>query len=546
LAFSPGAPIKSVKLILNYNKDSVENTETVESSNSPRERIAIVGAGISGLTAAWQLAQDSDKQVVIFESAAETGGCVQTRQIDLAQNSRQNQNQNQSNDISSESTALFDTGPNSLLLTSAKIQELIESLGLKDQQCFADKNSNKRFVLRDGKLHQVPTSPTALRKSSLFSTKAKLRLILEPFLPKLRDADDSVAGFVKRRLGKEFLDYAINPFVAGVYAGDPSHLGIGAAFPKLYALEHRYGSIIMGSFLGARARKKRGETSKDRATMFSFKQGLAQLTDTLTQKLQAMPNVEFRLENTVDSLEVISGAESNDDSDLSVAPNPSETTSISKSKQDEKFPPGENPDLQEIPKKYVDAEETFKQILLNVPAGSMAHILREQKPELSKSLTKVLYPPVQVVFSIYKRDQVQHTLDGFGFLIPEVENRRILGTLFSSSLFPGRVPEGYVALTTFVGGMRQPEIAKLSEQEVHSLTHEENSEILGIEGKAVHIESCFWEKAIPQYDQDYREIMDAFAELEKKNPGLHIAGNLRRGISMSDSILSALATAEKM
>jgi oxygen-dependent protoporphyrinogen oxidase len=209
----------------------------------------IIGAGISGLAAAAWLDAAGVKMLVL-ESAPHAGGVMRSERFD---------------------DFLVETGPNSLLETTPHIGELIALAGVQEQAVYPDGDGSKRYILRRGKIFPLPMNPPAFLRTPLFSTRAKLRLLREPFIkPAPPETEESIAEFVRRRIGSEFLDYAINPFVAGVYAGDPAQLSVRAAFPKLHALEQNYGSLIRGAIRGRKERAARAEKAKDRARMLSF------------------------------------------------------------------------------------------------------------------------------------------------------------------------------------------------------------------------------------------------------------------------------------
>ena len=217
------------------------------------KKIVTLGAGISGLATSYLLHKNGF-DVTILEKKKEVGGSMESVY---------------------ESNFLFDRGPNSGLETSPLIGQLVDELGLREQMIYANKKGNKRYILRNNQLFPLPMSPPAFLKTKLFSTSAKLRLMAEPFIGRSKDGYyQSIAEFVKRRLGKEFLDYAINPFVAGVYAGNPEDLSVKSAFPKLYELEEKYGGLIIGTIKSIKERKQRAEKSKQSAKMFSFKDGM--------------------------------------------------------------------------------------------------------------------------------------------------------------------------------------------------------------------------------------------------------------------------------
>ncbi|MBI3765618.1 MAG: protoporphyrinogen oxidase, partial [Ignavibacteriales bacterium] len=212
--------------------------------------IVIVGAGISGLCVAHWLKQRGFR-VIVMEKDSEVGGTMKTLR---------------------DNEWLIETGPNSALETTPLFNQLLDELGITNQRLYANEASATRYVVRDGRLLPLPTSPIAFLTSTIWTLNGKLRLLKEPFIGRA-PFEESVADFVRRRLGKEFLDYAINPFVAGVYAGDPEKLSIQSAFPKLYSLESTYGGLMKGAIKSRRERKQRKEFSKDRAKLFSFVDG---------------------------------------------------------------------------------------------------------------------------------------------------------------------------------------------------------------------------------------------------------------------------------
>jgi oxygen-dependent protoporphyrinogen oxidase len=440
------------------------------------KKIAIVGAGISGLSLAFWL-QKKNFKIKIFEKDDRIGGSIITEK---------------------EAGFLMDMGPNSTLETSPVIKQLVVDAGLEDRKCYANEISNNRYILRNGRLMALPMSPAKFFKTPLFSVQAKLRLLREPFLKKTADPDISLADFVRYRLGKEFLDYAINPFVAGVYAGDPEMLSTSAAFPKLYALEQKYGSLIKGQIKGAKERKKRGEIAKDRARMFSFTGGMTVLTETLASKIGDCIAFNYEIGH------------------------------ISRVEQEYR-----------LQKHDGIQSDVFDAVVITTPTKMITRLMPELKDEHKSLLESVSYAPVAVVFMGFKQKAVHRELDGFGFLVPKVEERRILGSIWSSSLFPGRAPDGFAAFTTFVGGMRQPQLVQKSEQELAILVIDELKKLVGVSGDPEIVRIRKWPQAIPQYTRGYHEVQTLFDRLEKNSPGLFFSGNFRRGISVGDCIIGA-------
>jgi len=448
-------------------------------------RTAIIGAGISGLTTAYYLKQQGC-DVVVFEKENRVGGSMVTEQQD---------------------GFLIDLGPNSTLETSQVLRDLIDAIGLSEQKVYANELSNKRFVVRNGQLYALPISPPAFLKTKLFSLKAKLQLLKEPFIPKVEAEDISLADYVRYRLGEEFLDYAINPFVAGVYAGDPENLSAPAGFPKLFNLEQKYGSFIKGAIKGKRERQKRQEVAKDRAKMFSFLSGMQTFADALAKILA--PAIQLQSE----VLEVL---------------------------------PAEKGFKLMIGRGEKEEEHRFERVVVSVPTYVQAKILKAFLKGQQKLLEQVAYPPVAVVFMGFNRSAVNHPLDGFGFLLPAKEKRQILGSIFSSTIFPGRAPQGKVAFTTFVGGMRNPDNALKDAEQLKPLVLQDLDNLLGLNEEPVLTRIRRWPRAIPQYQLGYKSVQNLYDELEERYSGLYFAGNFRRGISVGDSVLSANETSEKI
>jgi oxygen-dependent protoporphyrinogen oxidase len=185
-------------------------------------------------------------------------------------------------------------------------------------------------------------------------------------------------------------------------------------------------------------------------------------------------------------------------------------------------------------------------LILATPAAISARLIAPFDREAAAALAKIEYAPVAVGFHGYKKSDIRNPLDGFGFLIPEKENRKILGTIRSSTIFPGRAPEGYAALTTFVGGARQPELAQLPEAEIYQIIEDELRELLGVTGGPVIRKIKIWPKAIPQYGRRHAEILTRIAAFESAHPAIRVAGNFRKGVSVADCVDYAYETAEKI
>ncbi|MDP6794718.1 MAG: protoporphyrinogen oxidase [Verrucomicrobiota bacterium] len=443
--------------------------------------MAIIGGGITGLTAAFRL-QQQGISAVLFEATDRVGGVIQTVR---------------------EGGYLAECGPNTILETSPLIGELITALGLEDHRIDTNESAENRYIVRNKHPVKLPSSPLGFMASPLFSCRAKARLLAEPFIRRApADEEESLAKFVRRRIGREFLDYAINPFVAGVYAGAPENLSTREAFPKLHALEQRYGSLILGQILGARERKRSGSVSKQNAPKFSFDQGLETLTTALGQQLKE----QIRTCQAINKVVQQNNAWS------------------------------------------LDQAGEYSAVLLALPAFRLVELQLtcDSNPVSLSELADIQYSPVASVVLGFRREDVEHPLDGFGALNPQVEQLNSLGTIFSSSLFPGRAPLGQVLLTSYVGGLRAPHLVTKTPDELCDLVMEDLNRVLGVSGEPTYRHVFVHRRAIPQYDVGFGRFKTFMNELEQNVSGLFFAGHCRDGVSLVDSIVSGHNAADRI
>lgn len=429
-------------------------------------RVIIIGGGISGLASAWFLSSGGH-DVRVLEAGAAPGGCLQTR---------------------AENGFLLDTGPTSTLYRGGGLGQLIRGVGLDGQLVEANEVARNRFIVKNGELIALPMSPVAFLGTSLFSARAKLRMLLEPFKGRARH-EETVAQFVTRRLGPEFLDWAIDPFVSGVYAGDPNKLSARAATAKVYALEAESGSLFIGAL--ARAFQGKAGGPQPKGKLISFRAGMQSLAVKIADAL----GDKVLLDTEVTELEQHSG------------------TWLVRSRE---------------------REFTGDALVLAVPAYRAAELLASFDAEVAHELEGVYYPPVASVALGFNRAQIRHPLDGFGMLIPRKMQCSTLGVLFSSTLFPGRATDGDVLLTAFVGGARNPDIANSESEPLIEKTLDELRPLLGIEGSAYYRRLTMWTRAIPQYELGHLERVARIDKAIQRFPSLYLRANWRDGISVSD------------
>jgi oxygen-dependent protoporphyrinogen oxidase len=454
---------------------------------SSEGKVVVIGAGISGLCVAYWLKKHG-VNVEVLEKESRVGGTMRSLR---------------------EDRWLIELGPNTALETTPLFQQLFNEIGITDKRVYANEAASKRYILRDGVLHALPMGPGSFLTSKLWTWQGKLRLLKEPFVGRAY-REESVAEFVRRRLGSEFLDYAINPFVSGVYAGDPGQLSIQAAFPKLYALEEKYGGLVKGVIKGRKERKQRAETAKSRARLFSFVHGIRSFPDALAARLGDSVKLDCKV-GTIIPVRA-----------------------------------GRYPVYSIYGPKNEQIVTEVSAVVLSTPAYSAATMIRPIDPEMARTLDSISYPPVVEVFMGFRQEQVKQPLDGFGFLVPEKEQRRILGTIWSSTLFPHCAPDGYAALTTFVGGACQPELTDETDRRIAEFVLSELQSIMKISGSPVHTKVARWGRAIPQYTLGYPRILKQLQRFEENFQGAFLCANYRGGIAVGDCVMSAEKTAKRV
>jgi protoporphyrinogen/coproporphyrinogen III oxidase len=398
---------------------------------------------------------------------------------------------------------LLELGPQSFSGTAA-LRQLSKELAISDQLLEAPPRA-PRFVLVDGALRPVPLSPPAFFASSLIDGATKwalLRDIFDKSVPP--DADESVASFVRRKFSAQLLDRLVGPFVSGIYAGDPERLSVRSAFPQLYEAEKAAGSVIRGMLRLAKAKKGPG----DRPTLQSFR-------DSNETLVRAISN---NLGPALQTQTLVRGIARRDEGSFEI-----ELEGMS----------GQN-------------SVTARALILCTPTDVAGTLLGQLDAQFESLLTSVEYAAVAVVSLGYRKNDVGHSLDGFGFLVPRSAGLRVLGTVWNSSLFPGRAPQGQALLTSFVGGAADPAAAKLTPEELAALVHREISPLLSIKSEPSFSNVTIWPRALPQYNLGHGDRLARIEKLQSQFPGLWLAGNYLRGPAIGSCIEQALAVAEKV
>ncbi len=463
------------------------------------QSIAVVGGGITGLASAHHFAC-KNRHVRLFEAAERLGGTIRTERAPEGW--------------------LIETGPNTVLDKANEFKRYLDLPPLAENRLPPDPRAKKRFLVRNGRLMALPMSPFSAITTKLVSFDLKWRIVRDYFFsrPRNRTEDLPLARLAREHYGSEFVDYALNPMVAGIYAGDPEKLSARHAMPFIWDAERTHGSIIRGQLAQARARRKAGIP---KAELLSFRNGLQELPDTIAAQL---PRSAIETGARVESVSRMDARDSAGTRWLLRWTRNGETQT-----------------------------EVFSKVLFAIPANALAELQVAPDParpgELHTPLAQlgeIMSPPLASLFLGYRREQVAHPLDGFGALVPEVEKLPFLGVLFSSSLFPGRTPPGHVALTVMIGGTRQPGLADLGDQQLVDLVTPPLRDLLGIQGAPVFQKLSAHTHAIPQYNVGHGQYLALIDEFEQAHPGLGIAGNVRDGIAVPSCIASGVSRAEAM
>jgi oxygen-dependent protoporphyrinogen oxidase len=449
------------------------------------DKVIVIGGGISGLSLGYILQQRRPSlDLVVLEAEERVGGKIWSDRAD---------------------GFLCESGVNGFLDNKPKTLELASELLLTPLR--SSDAARKRFIFSGGQLHLLPDSPPAFFRSNLLSLWGRIRIVYEILAPKTGKEDESLAEFGTRRLGREAFEKLIDPMASGIYAGDPAALSLKSCFPRIHQLETEYGSLIRALISLKKKAKKEGKAGPGAGpggVLTSFYDGM----ETFVGSLKASLGERVRSRSKVVSL----------------------------SKKNNRY----TVHLQDGSNIQADAA------VLAAPAHASAEILKEFNGDLSRILLEIPYPPVSVVCTGFKKEKIGRSLDGFGFLIPYREGRRVLGTLWDSSIFPNRAPEGYVLLRTMLGGARASSIALQSENRLVDIVTGELADIMGIRAEPDFAKVYVHEKAIPQYTLGHQRRLKLMDDIMVKYRGLYLTGNSYRGISVNDCIENSYKLAADM
>jgi oxygen-dependent protoporphyrinogen oxidase len=399
-----------------------------------------------------------------------------------------------------ENGFIAECGPNAFLLENDGTEARLRQLGLTLQEASAA--ARKRYLVCHGKATPAPGGPLGAITTPLLSLRGKLRILAEPFAAAPPADDESAAAFTRRRLGAEAATRLVEPMVAGIYAGDYEKISLRHAFPRLREMERRHGSLLLAGLRTGRAAPRR--------RMVNFPGGMADIPGAMERTIG--PG-RIRTDATVHAIEPADGMWRVEWSRHGRAREVVHATTL------------------------VLAIPPWRMAGLPLPASLQSQLQPWESVEA---------PPVSVISLGYARDQVTHPLDGFGMLSPAIERRHILGTLFQSTLFPGRAPEGCVLLTTFLGGSRHPHAGDQTDAGQIKDVRTDLHDLLGARGEPVFTHLQRWPRAIPQYNLGYGVLLERLDAAERAYPGLHFCGSYRAGVALPKTLGHAFATAEKI
>ncbi|MBI4715178.1 MAG: protoporphyrinogen oxidase [Nitrospirae bacterium] len=452
-------------------------------------RVIVIGGGISGLATAYWMARKG-MDVTLLERENRAGGCIRTEALEGYR---------------------VDHAANCLLNFLPEVDQLCQGVGLSSRMVSRGRQAGSRYLVKDGRLLPVPAGLLQFAKTPIWSLKGKARLLLEPFMPAPHGVesnggtDESVARFVRRRLGREMLDYAVEPFIAGSYAGDVDRLSVRSTFPRLWELEHRYRSLVFGALV----RRVTGSRTSCVSHLFSFDEGMEVLPGAIARFLGS----RFLPGRRVKGLEPVKEGW--------------EVAVVAGSRGEE-------------------TRMTADVVVVSAPADETSRLMSSLSPPLRGLLSGIEYSPLAVVHLGFSRGRVLHPLDGMGCLVPRREGGMLLGSLWSSVIFPRRAPLGKAVLTNYVGGARNPGAIDLKDEALLDGVLRDLRYPLGIRQEPEFVKIVRHPRALPQYTLGHPERLGKIGETLRSFPGLFLSGNYLDGVSVRDCIARGKRTAGRV
>ncbi len=456
--------------------------------------VAVVGGGIAGLAVAHEIRErsallENGPEVVCFEASARPGGNIRTLR---------------------EDGFTCEEGPNGFLDNAPATLDLVRRLGIERRLLPSNADAAKRFLFRGGRLRELPSSPVSFLASDVLSRRGRLRVLLEPFArrPKDRSRDESVLDFAARRIGNEAASVLVDAMVGGIYAGDVRSLSVRSTFPKLKKMETEQGSLTRG-MLALRKEKRRGVDhpaggpSGPGGRLTSCLDGLQEITDHLALALGPALRLGARVRAV---------------SDMGTR--------------------GFRLHMEE------GAPIDVAVVVLACPAWFATGVVAAMDPEMARAMAAISSASVAVVHLGFDESDLPSPLAGFGFLVPRGEGPRILGTLWASSIFPKRAPEGKALLTAMVGGAHDPEAVTLPDDRLVDVVRADLKLTMGIEATPRFVRIFRHTRGIPQYTLGHGGRLAAIERRLAEHPGLLVCGNSYRGISLNACVEEAPKVAE--